>query len=74
MTAAAVLVAVVYDLPFRDPDGLAGPTYLRLPVILAIAFATDVVPRALYHAHRSSSWRGLASGFPYHAVAVTRER
>jgi hypothetical protein len=50
MACAAFTVAWTYDLPLRDPDGVAGPTYLRLPVLLALAFLTDVVPRALWRA------------------------
>lgn len=36
-----------YDLPLRDPDGLAGPSYIRLPLIVLIFFIADVVPRVL---------------------------
>lgn len=67
LTATAVIVAVVYDLPLRDPDSPAGPTYVRLPAILALAFLTDVVPRAVRRARRPSEF-GWAFG------AVTRER
>jgi membrane-associated phospholipid phosphatase len=35
------------DLPLRDPDGLAGPAYVRLPLIVIIFFLSDVVPRVL---------------------------
>ena len=46
LAAAAVAVAATYHLPLRDPDGVAVPTYVRLPIILLLAFLTDVVPRA----------------------------
>lgn len=46
LAAVAVTVAVVYHLPLRDPDGVSTPTYVRLPVILLLAFLTDVLPRA----------------------------
>jgi membrane-associated phospholipid phosphatase len=36
-----------YDLPLRDPDSLAGPLYVRLPLIVLGFYAADVVPRAL---------------------------
>ncbi len=36
-----------YDLPLRDPDGLAGPAYIRLPLIVVLCFLADVVPRVL---------------------------
>src|SRR4051812_49645229 len=52
LAAVAVVVALAYHLPLRDPDGVVFPTYVRLPVILLAAFLTDVVPRAL--------WRGRA--------------
>lgn len=50
----AVVVAVLawaasyrYDLPLRDPEGLAGPSYIRLPLIVLGCYLADVVPRAL---------------------------
>jgi hypothetical protein len=64
---AATLVALLYDLPLRDPDGFAGPNYIRLPLILLVAFLTDVVPRTLL---RASTLRAVPVVF----VAVTRER
>lgn len=65
--AAAVAVAVSYHLPLRDPDGVAVPTYVRLPIILLLAFLTDVVPRA--------AWRGRSLlRFPGTLLAVIRER
>jgi hypothetical protein len=70
MAAAAVGVAVAYDLPLRDPDDATGPTYVRLPLILLLAFLTDVGPRALHRARRSGSLRGFREQF----AAVTRER
>jgi hypothetical protein len=48
LAVATLVVAWVYDLPVRDPDSVAGPTYLRLPVILLAAFLIDVVPRTLW--------------------------
>src|SRR3954447_840317 len=65
--AAAVAVAVSYHLPLRDPDGVAVPTYVRLPVILLLAFLTDVVPRA--------AWRARSVvRFPRTLFAVVRGR
>ncbi len=67
LAAAAVVVATVYHLPLRDPDGVAVPTYIRLPIILLLAFLTDVVPRAL--------WRGRSlRRFPRTLRAVIRQR
>jgi membrane-associated phospholipid phosphatase len=62
----ALTVAVIawvtsyrYNLPLRDPDGLAGPSYIRLPAIVLLFYLADVVPRALidnrgFHNFRSS--------------------
>ncbi len=67
LAAAAVAVALTYHLPLRDPDGVAVPTYVRLPIILLLAFLTDVLPRA--------AWRGRhPARFPRALVAVVRER
>jgi membrane-associated phospholipid phosphatase len=62
-----VAVAVVLDLPLRDPDGIAGPAWLRLPLIVTLMFALDVIPRAINRAH------GLR-GAPASIAAVVRER
>jgi hypothetical protein len=55
------------DLPLRDPDGLAGPAYIRLPAIVIFFFAADVVPRVLIQN------RG-ARGFWAATRAYTKER
>jgi membrane-associated phospholipid phosphatase len=36
-----------YNLPVRDPDGVAGPSYIRLPLVVLLFYIADVVPRAL---------------------------
>jgi membrane-associated phospholipid phosphatase len=41
------LASYRYNLPLRDPDGLAGPSYVRLPLIVLLFYIADVVPRAL---------------------------
>jgi membrane-associated phospholipid phosphatase len=43
-------MAESFGLPLRDPDGVAGPAYVRLPAILALFFALDVVPRGVWRA------------------------
>jgi hypothetical protein len=53
LAATTLVMAWIYDLPVRDPDSVAGPTYLRLPAILLAAFLADVIPRALWRARRS---------------------
>jgi PAP2 superfamily len=48
MSTLAVLAAVMFDTKLVDPDGFIGPSYLRLPTILGLAFAIDLVPRTLW--------------------------
>lgn len=43
----AVGGAALLGLPLRDPDGVAGPAWIRLPVIVLLFLAADVLPRAL---------------------------
>ena len=43
----AVVVAASFDLPLRDPDGMVGPAYVRLPLIVVLFLAADIVPRVL---------------------------
>ena len=51
VTAAVAVVCALYlGFPLRDPDGFLGPTYVRLPVIVALMLVADVVPRALLRA------------------------
>lgn len=59
--AAAIVVAVLMGLPLRDPDGMAGPSYVRLPMILGLIFLADLLPRA---------WRRADS--PRNLLAATR--
>ena len=44
----AVVVAVEFQLPLRDPDGFLGPAWVRLPLIAALFVALDVIPRAVH--------------------------
>jgi len=51
LAAATLVMAWIYDLPVRDPDSsIAGPTFVRLPLILLLAFLLDAVPRTLWRA------------------------
>ena len=49
LAAAAAVVSLVvaayFDLPLRDPDGIAGPAYVRLPLIVVLFLAADILPR-----------------------------
>src|SRR3712207_2649266 len=70
MLLATLVVAWVYDLPVREPDSVAGPTWLRLPLILLAAFLLDVLPRATARAWRR---RGLQH-LPGTVREVVRDR
>ena len=63
LTAVAIMVAIARHLPYRDPDGVTGPTYVLLPLILFVAFLTDVAPRALYRSYRLASIRSVPQTF-----------
>lgn len=52
LAVATALVASAQSLPIRDPDGVVVPTYVRLPIILLIAWLLDVVPRSLLHSRQ----------------------
>jgi membrane-associated phospholipid phosphatase len=68
LALATVLVAWMEDLPVRDPDGVVVPTYVRLPIILLLAWLLDVLPRAVARAGRR------VSTLPLQFRAVARER
>jgi hypothetical protein len=68
LALATVLVAWAEDLPIRDPDGVVVPTYVRLPIILLIAWLLDVLPRSLMRSR--GHWRTAWTDFR----AVARER
>lgn len=75
MSAAAVVIAVAYDLPLRDPDDAAGPTWLRLGLIIGAAFLLDVVPRAVRRAESrhdltASAWAVVRERWPWRQVAL----
>jgi hypothetical protein len=48
MGLLAVIGAVVFDAKLVDPDGFIGPSYLRLPTVLALGFGIDLIPRTLW--------------------------
>ncbi|MBA2508302.1 MAG: phosphatase PAP2 family protein [Nocardioidaceae bacterium] len=43
----AVVMSLYTGLELRDPDGIAGPSYVRLPLILFLFFIADMLPRAI---------------------------
>jgi hypothetical protein len=48
MGVLAVLGALIFNAELADPDGFIGPSYLRLPTVLALGFGIDLVPRTLW--------------------------
>jgi hypothetical protein len=44
----AVLCSLLFDAKLVDPDGFIGPSYLRLPIVVGIGFAIDLLPRTLW--------------------------
>jgi len=67
MTAAMVIIALVWDLPIHDPDGIA-QTYVVLPIILLGAVLLDIAPRAIWRSRRDLRHA------PANVVDVARER
>ncbi len=63
----AVITALATGLPLRDPDGLLGPSYVRLPLIVGGMIGLDLLPRA---AMRARSVRKM----PAAVVSVFREK
>ena len=43
---SALVAALALDLPLRDPDNAAGPMYVRLPAVVVLLMAVDILPRA----------------------------
>ncbi len=68
----AVTTSGLVGIPMRDPDGVAGPAWVRLPVIALAFLAVDVVPRALMARRRSGGL--LAAGRTVWAERWGRER
>ncbi|MCW2608400.1 MAG: superfamily protein [Frankiales bacterium] len=50
---AAVTTDALLGLPLRDPDGVAGPAWVRLPGIVLLFLAADILPRALLGRRRA---------------------
>ncbi|MCP3422687.1 phosphatase PAP2 family protein [Nocardioides pinisoli] len=62
MAAATWVVAVSYDLPVRDPDGVSVPTWVRLPLIVLAAVLLDVAARwaaCVRATPRPGAWEAL---------------
>ena len=48
MGVLAVLTAVLLDKRLADPEGFLGPSWARLPLLLAAALLADLLPRTLW--------------------------
>jgi len=60
MGALAVTAALSLDKRLVDPEGFLGPSWLRLPLLLAGAFLLDLLPRTLWVSRfRPGQWRAL---------------
>ncbi len=55
----AVIFSISMDLPLRDPDGFLGPSWTRLPLILFLFMAADLVPRMIARLRRSTGTRSI---------------
>jgi hypothetical protein len=67
MGVLAVAASARLDLPLKDPDGFLGPSWLRMPAFVLLAFLVDVVPRSLWRSRRGSD------GFTANAREIVRE-
>lgn len=58
MGLLAVITSLAIDKRLLDPDGFLGPSWIRLPSMLAGAFVADVVPRTLWKSRfrRAQMW------------------
>jgi hypothetical protein len=60
MGGLAVLAAIVLDKKLADPEGFLGPSWLRLPMLLAGAFLLDMLPRIIWTARMDPRrWPGV---------------
>ncbi len=50
MGTLAIVSSVSLGYPLRDPDGFLGPAWVRLPLLVLLAFVVDIVPRTLWRA------------------------
>ena len=50
MGGLALVVSIRYDQPLLDPEGkFLGPSWARLPILLALAIGIDLLPKAIWH-------------------------
>jgi membrane-associated phospholipid phosphatase len=49
MGGLALVVSIRYDQPLLDPEGkFLGPSWARLPILLSLAVAVDLLPKAIW--------------------------
>jgi len=71
MAAAMVLLALVEDLPIRDPDTIL-PGYIRMPLIVFGTILLDIAPRVAGRLARRSTWSPRAVGATWGEVVAER--
>jgi membrane-associated phospholipid phosphatase len=50
MGGLALAVSIRYDQPLLDPEGkFLGPSWARLPILLALSVLVDLLPKAIWH-------------------------
>lgn len=69
----AIVGSITLDRPIRDPDGVLGPSWVRLPLIVLVFFLADAVPRAM-RVRRSTGVGLVAAGQQIRRQRWTRER
>jgi hypothetical protein len=48
MSVLAIVCSRALGYPLRDPDGFLGPAWVRLPLLVVLAFFADLIPRTLW--------------------------
>lgn len=74
MGVLCVISSVALDYPLRDPDSsFGGPSWVKIPSLLLLAFLADLIPRTLYRA-RMNPARFKVEGRALLREHWTRER
>src|ERR1700712_3022136 len=67
MSALAIICSRSLGYPLRDPDSFLGPAWVRLPLLVLLAFFADLLPRTLWRS------RGNPQEFKATARLLVRE-
>lgn len=62
MAAAMVALALIEDLPIRDPEDDFLASYIRMPLIVLGAILVDILPRIAHRARLRSTWSPRSLG------------